>query len=71
MLEQLVKESPNDVSTMEPLFRVQAQLKDLTAARATAERHQAGARRICRWAGIWKAPISEAEKKYDDGRGRV
>ncbi|GFE84234.1 hypothetical protein GCM10011487_62340 [Steroidobacter agaridevorans] len=64
VLEQLVKESPSDVSVMESLFRVQAQLKDLTAARATAENiKQARADLPLGW--YLEGAVSEAEKKYD------
>ncbi|HKU16467.1 MAG TPA: tetratricopeptide repeat protein [Steroidobacteraceae bacterium] len=37
VLEQLVAETPNDVGSLEALFRVQAALKDLNGARTTAE----------------------------------
>lgn len=37
VLEQLVNESPGDVAALEALFRVRAALKDLQAARTTAE----------------------------------
>jgi tetratricopeptide (TPR) repeat protein len=64
VLEQLVKESPNDVSVMEALFRVQASLKDLTAARATAENiKQARGDLPLGW--YLEGAVSEAEKKYE------
>jgi tetratricopeptide (TPR) repeat protein len=37
VLEQLIKETPADMAALEALFRVQVSLKDLPAARATAE----------------------------------
>jgi tetratricopeptide (TPR) repeat protein len=37
ILEQLSNETPGDIPTLEALFRVQAALKDLAAARTTAE----------------------------------
>ena len=65
VLEQLVKESPNDVPALEALFRVQASLKDLTAARATAEGiRQSRSDLPLGW--YLQGAIDEAEKKYDD-----
>ncbi|MDY6946416.1 MAG: tetratricopeptide repeat protein [Pseudomonadota bacterium] len=64
VLEQLVKESPSDVSTLEALFRVQASLKDLAAARATAENiKQTRPDLPLGW--YLEGAISEAEKNYD------
>lgn len=37
MLEQLSNETPGDITVLEALFRVQASLKDLAAARTTAD----------------------------------
>ena len=37
VLEQLVSETPSDIAALESLFRVQASLRDVSAARVTAE----------------------------------
>ncbi|MBL8268633.1 tetratricopeptide repeat protein, partial [Steroidobacter sp.] len=64
ILEQLAKDSPNDASTLEALFRVQAALKDLPAARATAESvRQLRPDLPLGW--YLQGAIDEAEKKYD------
>lgn len=65
VLEQLVKESPGDVSALEALFRVQASLKDLTAARATAENIEQ-TRPDMPLGSYLEGAVSEAEKKYDE-----
>lgn len=64
VLEQLVKDSPNDVPAMEALFRVQASLKDLSAARATAEGIKQ-ARPDLPLGSYLEGAVDEAEKKYD------
>lgn len=64
VLEQLVKESPNDTSTLESLFRVEASLKDLTAARATAENIKQ-VRPDQPLGSYLEGAVNEAEKKYD------
>lgn len=64
VLEQLVKETPNDSAALESLFRVQASLKDLTAARATAETiKQVRPDQPLGW--YLEGAVNEAEKKYD------
>jgi tetratricopeptide (TPR) repeat protein len=64
VLEQLVKETPNDSVALEALFRVQASLKDLTAARATAENIKQV--RPDQPLGFYlEGAVNEAEKKYD------
>jgi tetratricopeptide (TPR) repeat protein len=65
VLEQLVKEAPSDVSALEALFRVQASLKDLAAARGTAENIQQS-RPDMPLGWYLAGAVSEAEKKYDD-----
>ncbi|HEY5759141.1 MAG TPA: tetratricopeptide repeat protein [Steroidobacter sp.] len=64
VLEQLVKDSPKDVQAMEQLFRVQASLKELTAARVTAEGIKQ-ARPDLPLGSYLEGAIDEAEKKYD------
>lgn len=64
VLEQLVKESPIDVSTMEALFRVQASLKDLPAARVTAASIKQ-ARPDLPLGSYLEGAVDEAEKNYD------
>jgi tetratricopeptide (TPR) repeat protein len=64
VLEQLAKETPSDTITLESLFRVQVSLKDLEAARATAESlKQTRPDLPLGW--YLEGTISEAEKKYD------
>ena len=64
VLEQLVKETPNDTTALEALFRVEASLKDLTAARATAENIKQV--RPDQPLGFYlEGAVNEAEKKYD------
>lgn len=64
VLEQLVKESPSDIATLEALFRVQASLKDLTAARATADSIQR-VRPDQPLGWYLEGAVDESEKKYD------
>lgn len=64
VLEQLAKESPSDVSVLESLFRVQASLKDLPAARATAESIKES-RPDLPLGSYLEGAVNEAEKKYD------
>lgn len=64
VLEQLVKETPSDMTTMEALFRVQASLKDLSAARATAQNIQQ-LRPDLPLGTYLEGAIDESEKKYD------
>jgi tetratricopeptide (TPR) repeat protein len=64
VLEQLVKDSPNDVPAMEALFRVQASTKDLAAARLTAEGIKQ-ARPDLPLGSYLEGAVDEAEKKYD------
>jgi tetratricopeptide (TPR) repeat protein len=64
VMEQLVKEMPSDVNTLESLFRVQAAMKDLAAARATAETiKQVRPDMPLGW--YLEGAVSEAEQKYD------
>jgi len=64
VLEKLVAETPNDPAALEALFRVQASLKDLTAARATATSLQSVRPDLP--IGIYlQGTIDESEKKYD------
>ncbi|MET0533802.1 MAG: tetratricopeptide repeat protein, partial [Steroidobacter sp.] len=64
VLEQLVKETPNDVGTLESLFRVQAATQDLAAARVTAETiKQVRPDMPLGW--YLDGAINESEKKYD------
>lgn len=65
VLEQLAKESPSDVPTLEALFRVQAAQKDLPAARATAQNIQQS-RPDLPLGWYLEGAISEAEKNYND-----
>lgn len=64
MLEQLVSETASDVSTLESLFRVQAAMKDLPAARATAETIKQ-VRPDMPLGSYLEGAINEAEKKYE------
>ena len=64
VLEKLVAETPNDPSVLESLFRVQASLKDLTAARATAESVKS-VRPDLSLGSYLEGAVDEAEKKYD------
>lgn len=64
VLEQLVKESPSDVTMLESLFRVQAALKDLPAARATAGNiREVRPDQPLGW--YLEGALNEAEQQYD------
>jgi tetratricopeptide (TPR) repeat protein len=64
MLEQLVSETPNDLGALEALFRVQAALNDLSAARATIESMKR-VRPDLPLGPYLEGTLNEAEKKYD------
>lgn len=64
VLEQLTKETPSDVNTLESLFRVQAAMQDLAAARGTAETiRQVRPDMPLGW--YLEGAVSEAEQEYD------
>jgi len=64
MLEQLVSEMPGDVPALEALFRTQMTLKDLAAARATAE-SIANTRPDLPLGPYFLGTVDETERKYD------
>jgi tetratricopeptide (TPR) repeat protein len=67
VLEQLASEAPGDIPTLEALFRVQAGLKDFSAARGTAET----IRRVRPDQSLGpylEGVIDEAEQKLDAAR---
>lgn len=64
VLEQLASETPGDVAALESLFRVQASLKDLGAARSTAD-SIARVRPDLPLGHYLQGAVNESEQKYD------